>query len=140
MAFAITNFIIHEISQKYVIPPPFNLKDCFQDSSNISPLIFILSAGSDPMGSIMKFSEITNVSMASISLGQGQGPKAEILIEQAKSEGTWMVLQNCHLCPSWMTSMEKIIEETTSNNCHVNYRYATRKQHLSFFFMFFFFF
>ena len=58
----------------------------------------------------------------SISLGQGQGPKAERMIERAQAEGTWFVAQNCHLCPSWMPAMEKIVEETTSSNCHKNYR------------------
>ena len=49
MAYAITDFVIEIMTQKYVIPPPFNLQDCFEDSSSTSPLIFVLSAGSDPM-------------------------------------------------------------------------------------------
>ena len=112
ITFAVTDFVIEQMTQKYVIPPPFNLADCFVDSSNISPLIFVLSAGSDPMGNIMKFSETSQISMASISLGQGQGPKAERMIEKAQVDGTWMVLQNCHLAPSWMPAMEKIVEGT----------------------------
>ena len=57
MALAITDFVIEKMTQKYVIPPPFNLQDCFEQSNSTSPLIFVLSAGSDPMGNIMKFSE-----------------------------------------------------------------------------------
>ena len=64
----------------------------------------------------------SNFVFYSISLGQGQGPKAERMIERAQAEGTWFVAQNCHLCPSWMPAMEKIVEETTSSNCHQNYR------------------
>jgi dynein heavy chain len=60
-------------------------------------LILVLSAGSDPMGNIMKFSEMIGTEMASISLGQGQGPKAERMIEKAQANGTWMVLQNWYV-------------------------------------------
>lgn len=122
MVLAVTNFIISAMGQQFVVPPAFNLESCYNDSTAITPLIFVLSAGSDPMGNILKFSEIKRVSLASISLGQGQGPKAERLIERAQADGSWMVCQNCHLAPSWMPSMEKIVEDTTAATCHRDYR------------------
>ena len=52
---AIVDFIIEMQGEKFVVPPAFNLQGCFDDSTALTPLIFVLSAGSDPMGNILKF-------------------------------------------------------------------------------------
>ena len=44
-----------------------------------------------------------------ISLGQGQHKYAEELINLGKTEGKWILLQNCHLFKSWMVDLEQIV-------------------------------
>jgi len=88
------------------------------DSSNISPLIFVLSSGSDPIADFLKFAGESDMLSRDdlVSLGQGQAPKAEKAIEKARLTGGWCLLQNCHLSISWMPRLEAIVEQLTEEN------------------------
>ncbi|KAJ3254160.1 Dynein heavy chain 7, axonemal [Boothiomyces macroporosus] len=125
MTLAIANFIVLKMSKKFVEPPPFNLANSYADSNNCSPLIFVLSPGADPMTELLRFADTKGMGgnkINSISLGQGQGPIAAKMIAQAIVNGSWVVLQNCHLAISWMTALEKICEDLSPENTHKEFR------------------
>lgn len=123
---AVQSFVIHNMDQSFIEPPPFDLQDSYNDSSNISPLVFILSPGSDPMTSLIKFAEDKGMgkkNLMSISLGQGQGPIAAEMINRGIKTGEWVVLQNCHLAESWMKELDRICDEIiTPENTHEKFR------------------
>ena len=119
---AVQNFLMGKMGKKYVESPPFDLSGCYNDSLATVPLVFILSPGSDPMSSLLSFADGLKTPVSSISLGQGQGPKAEKMIKDAQSSGEWVVLQNCHLAVSWMSSLEEICENITMENTNPNFR------------------
>jgi dynein heavy chain len=73
-------------------------------------VLFVLSTGVDPTSNILNYCMSKDVTLETISLGQGQGKKAQTLIERAKIEGTWVLLNNCHLSKSWLGTLEKIID------------------------------
>jgi len=60
-----------ELGKKYTSPPPFDLAKSFSDSTNKTPVIFVLSPGADPMTELQKLSEAKKIKWASLSLGQG---------------------------------------------------------------------
>lgn len=90
---AVQSFVLEQdfMGRRYVEPPPMNLKDCFNDSSVVMPLIFILSTGSDPNKDMLQLAEEMGVadSMKSIALGDGQGKLAEGMIDRGIEKGDW---------------------------------------------------
>lgn len=68
-------YIVEEMGQTYLEPPQFNIEESYNDSNCCSPLIFILSPGSDPMAGLVRFAAdkgISKTKLFTISLGQGQ--------------------------------------------------------------------
>ncbi|XP_063993893.1 dynein axonemal heavy chain 3 [Diachasmimorpha longicaudata] len=123
---AVQSFISLNMSQAFIEPPPFDLQASYDDSTKTSPLIFILSPGSDPMAGLIKFAETRGIlkkNLMTISLGQGQGPLAADMIKKGIQSGEWVVLQNCHLAESWMKELDRICDETIiPENTHDKFR------------------
>ncbi|XP_042305526.1 dynein axonemal heavy chain 6 [Sceloporus undulatus] len=123
---ALTEFVIENLGKQFIENPPVDLATLYQDMSPSTPLVFILSTGSDPMGAFQRFARERDYSerVQSISLGQGQGPIAEKMIKDAMNTGNWVFLQNCHLAVSWMLPMEELIKTFTepSVSIHESFR------------------
>ncbi|KAF1777677.1 Dynein heavy chain [Phytophthora cactorum] len=103
------------------------MEEIYNDTDRKTPCIFVLSAGADPTGMLLRFAkEMSFIDrLHLISLGQGQGPRAEKLIESSQGSGDWVLLQNCHLAKSWMPKLEKLVEDMgqrTDEQCQTTFR------------------
>ncbi|KAH9093106.1 hypothetical protein Ae201684P_008767 [Aphanomyces euteiches] len=124
MTEAIQLFVAEHLGQRFIEPPTFDLPGSYADSSVTTPLIFVLSTGSDPAKDLLLFADTMKMGrkLNSISLGQGQGVIAAKMIDDAITSGKWVLLQNCHLAISWMSSLERICEELNPETTHRDFR------------------
>ncbi|XP_066927305.1 dynein axonemal heavy chain 1-like isoform X2 [Clytia hemisphaerica] len=121
---AMQDFVAGHLGQRFIEPQTADLGQVFKDSSPTTPLIFVLSPGTDPASALYKFAEEMRFSkkLNAISLGQGQGPRAEALMYSAMERGKWVFFQNCHLAPSWMPTLERLIENIDTDKVHRDFR------------------
>jgi dynein heavy chain len=121
---AVQDYVTEAEGKRFIEPPPFNLAACYADSTPIVPLLFVLVQGSDPSKEFYSFAHTCKMDrkLKGLSLGQGQGPIALKMIEEGKSGGMWVYLQNCHLYCSWMTTLELQVEMLDPNTVHKDFR------------------
>ncbi|XP_071558453.1 dynein axonemal heavy chain 1 [Temnothorax nylanderi] len=112
------------LGQQFVEPQTTELLAIYKESSNTTPIIFILSPGTDPAAELYKFADKLKMEgkLHSISLGQGQELRAQAMLKKSAEMGTWLFFQNCHLVSSWMPKLEFLIETLSSENIHQNFR------------------
>lgn len=112
IVFAIQEHTKRSLGQDFIIFPSAQMPELYADSSRSTPIVFVLSTGADPTSMLLSFADEMDMreNLGVISLGQGQGPKASKMIDEACKKGSWVLLQNCHLAKSWMPSLEKICE------------------------------
>jgi len=121
---ATIRFITSALGDQYVTPPIIDYESIFNSSNSRTPVVFILSPGADPAFDVLKLGEKKGFCLGEklefMALGQGMGPRAAELISSSARDGNWIMLQNCHLLPSWLSELEKILEDLA--DVHEDYR------------------
>lgn len=108
---AAQEFIKESIGEKYIDPLPVNLEEAWSESSNIIPLVCLLSPGSDPTSLIEGLAKKKKKEVPHISMGQGQERAAAERISDGFANGNWVLLQNCHLGLRFVQGLEDQIKE-----------------------------
>jgi dynein heavy chain len=119
---AISVFVSGKIGDKFVEPPPFDLEAIYDESSCMTPLLFVLTPGMDPTGQLRALAVSRNMNWQTVSLGQGQAPKATKMLIDAASQGFWGLLANCHLSVKWLPELEKLVEKLKNDGPHNLFR------------------
>ena len=67
----------------YIKNVSFDITELYSNSVHYAPIIIVISPGADPMSEIQNFCKLRKISVNSLSLGKGQGKKAEAAIRNA---------------------------------------------------------
>ena len=114
------------LGDQFIQQADVDLSAPFADTSNDTPLLFILSQGADPRESLEKLAEKKGFAskLKILSLGQGRGKTASDYVKQAKKNGHWVFLQNCHLCPTFLPTLEQMTQKMVrkANKMHDQFR------------------
>merc|ERR1712196_494932 len=123
IALAVTEYVVLRMGKKYVEPPVLNYKKILNQSAPVTPVVFILSPGSDPGREVTKMSDEFGIRLKPTSMGQGQGAKAEKDLQVGVQRGQWILLMNCHLLWRWLHShLEKFLEKIEEMNPSKDFR------------------
>ncbi|CAL7950071.1 unnamed protein product [Xylocopa violacea] len=104
--------------------PQMKISQLYTESSCLTPLLLILPTCLTPLALISTFAKRKGYlsKFESLCMSTGQEEKAELLIQRAQREGSWVFLENCHLVPSWMIRLEEICENCNTCNVSLDFR------------------
>uniref|UniRef100_A0A0R3TKG0 Dynein, axonemal, heavy chain 5 n=1 Tax=Rodentolepis nana TaxID=102285 RepID=A0A0R3TKG0_RODNA len=122
---AVENFVAEILGNNCMSSSESSLATVYEQSHPETPIVFILSPGSDPTESLKKFAKShldldPSINLKFLSMGQGQETSALKLFKLASADGSWLILQNCHLLVKWIPQLKKSIEST--KKFHPNFR------------------
>ena len=69
--FSASTFVGTNIGAAFADPPPFDLGQVYDTSTNKRPLIFILSPGVDPTAAVLALANAQGIELGNVAMGQG---------------------------------------------------------------------
>jgi dynein heavy chain len=120
---------------RYVDPVTDTVESVLNDMEATVPVIYLLSAGADPTDSIETLARRRRRPIESVSMGEGQEIVAVRAISTATANGSWVLLQNCHLGLEFIESLEDILLKLKSSDsgCSPDFRlFITTEPHPKF--------
>ncbi|XP_033755107.1 LOW QUALITY PROTEIN: dynein heavy chain 5, axonemal-like [Pecten maximus] len=110
-------YIADTLGDKYAEGVILDLEKMWMESTSRTPLVCLLSMGSDPTTLIEALAKKHKIECHAISMGQGQEVHARRLLTQGVQNGGWLLLQNCHLSLDYVLEvLDQIIEIESIND------------------------
>ncbi|XP_056155233.1 dynein axonemal heavy chain 5 [Lampris incognitus] len=115
-------YISKSLGPQYAEGLVLNLQAMWAESDSRTPMVCLLSMGSDPTENIERLAKNKGVPCRSISMGQGQEVHARRLLAHSMSDGGWLLLQNCHLGLDFLDELLETVTMATPEGVHQGFR------------------
>ena len=126
LLYAFQLYVKNQMGDFFIASIDTSMATIYKDTTNFTPLVYVLSTGADPLQALLNFAATLDMAdkLKRISLGQGQGEKAKILVAESMKLGQWVMLQNCHLAASFMPDLELLVSNLIEeqDNTHPDFR------------------
>lgn len=109
MLLSAKSFIEDTLGKQFLFFAPLDMEAAWTETAPLTPLVFLLSPGTNPNAVIEAMAKRKKIPIEGISMGQGQEKRAEQLVEAAFENGSWVLLQNTHLGLGFMNRLELIL-------------------------------
>ncbi|XP_060529968.1 dynein axonemal heavy chain 7-like [Cylas formicarius] len=115
-------FVEDVLGEGYANPSIHTIRDVYVESHPRSPILMISTRGRDALRSTRHLAAAKNMlhKFRSMSMGGDDGA-VDALLAAGRSEGFWILLENCHLARRWLDRLDQTWG-TRDDEVHENFR------------------
>lgn len=111
---AIRRFVERILDEKNLFPAPVRFESIFERTNSSTPILFLLSTNSDPIGELRrfaarKFHNDFNVSLRTFSSAFEVKNNFNKTLQISQQQGTWIFLENFHLFRDSFRNFQQIL-------------------------------
>ncbi|XP_065805228.1 dynein axonemal heavy chain 5 [Labrus bergylta] len=116
------HYISESLGPQYAEGLVLDLDAMLAESDSRTPMVCLLSMGSDPTENIERLAKNKGAPCRPISMGQGQEVHARRLLANSMMDGGWLLLQNCHLGLDFLDELLETVTTATPESVHKGFR------------------
>ena len=113
-----SNYVLQALGDFCQEELSLSLETLAEEADSQTPLVCLLSTGSDPASQIETIARNRMQEYRQISMGQGQEDLARRMLAESLLNGYWLMLQNCHLCVEFCSEVMQTLLDTTDIHHH----------------------
>ena len=121
---SLQQFVIENMNLVSITGLNFSFNQIYtEQSSNLTPILFLVSPGSDPSKELEEYGNqmIGSERIKQLSMGGGQDQIALEMLNECAQNGNWLIFKNLHLVTPFLNVLEKQLR-IIGSNCHNDFR------------------